>query len=113
MEKQAGRVVNKTLTTAALVLVGVGVVWLWRRGVGGVAEDTAKAATNVVTGVAAGVVKGTGEVVGIPDTDAALCRQALAAGDYWNASFYCPAKEFIAAGGSAFYEWFRPDQRPY
>lgn len=103
---------NKTVLTVALVLAGVGAVWLWRRGAGGVAEDVSKAATNVVTGAASGVVKGTAEVVGIPDTDMALCKQALAVGDYWNASFYCPAKDFIAAGGSAFYEWFRPDQRP-
>lgn len=104
--------VNKALTAAVLVFVGVGVVWIWRRGAAGAAEDVAKAATNVVTGAASGVVKGAGEFVGIPDTDPVLCRQALAAGDYWNASLYCEAGEFLKAGGSAFYSWFRPDQRP-
>lgn len=103
---------NKTVVTVALILAGVGAVWLWRRGLGGAAEDVAAGAVAVAGGAAVGVVKGTGEVVGVPDTDMALCKQALEAGDYWNASFYCPAKDFIEAGGSAFYEWFRPDQRP-
>lgn len=103
---------NKTVVTVALILAGVGAVWLWRRGLGGVAEDVTSGAVAAAGGAAVGVVKGTSEVVGIPNTDPVLCKQALAAGDYWNASFYCPAKEFLAAGGSAFYEWFRPDQRP-
>src|SRR5207253_2781346 len=42
------------------------VMYLWHRGIGGVAKDTAKAATNAITGAAAGVVVGVGEAVGIP-----------------------------------------------
>jgi hypothetical protein len=33
----------------------------------------------------------------LPDTDAQKCDDALARGDYWHASFYCPAGTFLGA----------------
>lgn len=85
------------------LVVVLAAVWVWRRGVAGVAEDTARGAVGVVGGVATGTVKGVGSFVGIPDTDMQKCRDALARGDHWNASFFCPASAFIGSvfGGSA------------
>lgn len=102
---------QKAIAIAGLVLVGFGAVWLWRRGVAGVAEDVSSGAVALAGGAATGIVKGAGSVVGIPDTDAVKCRRAIADGNYWDASFYCPAGEFLAAGGSAFASWFSPPER--
>ena len=33
----------------------------------------------------------------VPDTDADLCDEALARGDYWHASIYCPAGTFLTS----------------
>ena len=94
----------------AVVVLGLA-LWIWKRGLGGVAQDVTAGAVKVAGGAAVGVVKGSASVVGIPDTDAAKCRAAIAAGDYWSASFYCSAGEFVAGGGTAFYQWFRPPER--
>lgn len=94
------------------VIVALGVaLWIWKRGLGGVAEDVAGGAVKVAGGAAAGVVKGSASVIGIPDTDARKCKQAIAEGRYWDASFYCTAVEFAEAGGSAFASWFKPTER--
>lgn len=73
---------------AAIVYVAV-------RGVGGAAQDLTRAGVNVAGGAASGVVRGVSDVIGIPDTDAARCQQAIAAGDSWDASIYCPAGTFL------------------
>lgn len=78
---------------AALVLVAV--VYVWRRGFQGVAADTTRAAANLAGGAVVGTVKGVGDVIGIPDTDKSKCERALAEGRYWDASFDCPAGDFI------------------
>lgn len=52
-----------------------------------------------------GVVIGIGEAVGIPQTDATLCEQAIAEGRYWDASFYCPAGTFLKSAAGAVYDW--------
>lgn len=102
---------QKILVAAGLVALGVGAVWLWRRGISGVAEDVASGAVNVVSGAATGAVKGVANIAGIPDTDADKCKAAIAAGKLWEASFVCPAGDFLAAGGSAFFAWFQPSAR--
>ena len=48
-------------------------------------------------------VIGAGEAIGIPPTDLTLCDQYKAADDAWNASFYCPAANFLK-----WYWWDRP-----
>lgn len=83
-----------------LGLLAVGGVALWVRSRGGVAA----AAGEVVGGAArvadqafSGAVVGAGQVVGIPATDNYQCSADLANGDYWNASFSCPAGRFLSA----------------
>ncbi len=102
---------QKLAVAAGLVVLGVGAVWLWRRGVAGVAEDVAAGAAKVASGAVTGMVKGAANIVGIPDTDMAKCRQAIAEGRLWDASFACPASDFLAAGGSMFFSWFQPKAR--
>lgn len=54
-----------------------------------------KAAVGAADGAAAGVVVGAGSIMGIPDTDMDKCRAAMAAGDTFDASLYCPAPVFL------------------
>lgn len=64
----------------------------------------ARAAGTIVVEGATGIVIGVGEAVGIPETDAAKCEASIAAGDYWDASFYCPAGTFLKAASGAIYD---------
>ncbi|WP_137860556.1 hypothetical protein [Variovorax sp. 3P27G3] len=51
-----------------------------------------------------GAVEGIGLAVGIPRTDLSKCAQDKAAGRWWEASFSCPAGEFLSSGASAAYD---------
>lgn len=55
--------------------------------VGGVAKG--------VVGVAEGVVLGAGDAIGIPRTNMTECERAKSEGRTWDASFACPAGDFI------------------
>lgn len=70
--------------------------------VGVVVYKTAKAGAAVVGQVAATVdtavaapVLGIGDVLGIPRTNLSACEQAKAEGRTWDASFACPALDFM------------------
>lgn len=54
------------------------------------------AVIDLADGVVSGVVTGVGETVfGIPKTNLTKCEQAKAEGRTWDASFDCPAGDFI------------------
>lgn len=78
-----------------LLALGAGLVWLMARGITGTAGDLSRGAVNAVDGAAAGVARGIGDMIGLPDTDAGKCALAKAEGRTWDASFYCPAGDFI------------------
>ena len=63
-------------------------------------------AGKVVVTTAEGVVIGLGESVGIPQTNAALCEQAIAEGRKFDASKYCPAGTYIKTAAGWVYDWF-------
>lgn len=67
------------------------------------AVTTGVEAGKVVVQTAEGAVIGIGEAVGIPQTDADQCAAYVAAGDWWNASFYCPAGTFLKSAAGAVY----------
>lgn len=52
---------------------------------------------------AAGAIEGVGLAVGIPRTNLSECQRAKAEGRWWDASFACPAGDFISSGASAAY----------
>ena len=86
---------------SALLIGAVMVLYIWRRGPVGAADD-----------LISGVVKGVGGLVGIPDTNKTECQKALAEGRYWDASFVCPAADLVkgvfstgaGAGGARNYD---------
>lgn len=65
------------------------------KGFKGVASSVAEGTVRAAGDVAAGVVIGAGKAVGIPETDAKACYDAIATGRTWDASFLCPADDFI------------------
>lgn len=79
---------------AAGVLAGVG-LYIYAKGASAVGQQLGGAAVGVVDGLIAGTVKGTGSVLGIPDTDQQLCEIACANGQTWEASKFCTAPRFI------------------
>lgn len=84
----------------APIMIGAGlgllaVVWIAYKGIKGTAAAVGSAAVDVVDGVIAGTVEGIGGAVGIPKTSQTECQKAKAEGRTWDASFACPAGEFI------------------
>lgn len=58
-----------------------------------------QATVAIVAPIAAKVLqpdRGIGDAVGVPRTDETACAQALREGRTWDASFACPASDFIA-----------------
>lgn len=87
-------------SVAVLALVGVAGLIAWRayqQGVSGTGRDIGAALASGAGGLVQGAVETVGGAMGIPLTDAAACRQAIAEGDTWTASFVCPAKDFFSA----------------
>lgn len=68
------------------------------------AVSTGIAAGNIVVKTAEGTVIGIGEAVGIPQTDAQLCEQYVNAGNWGQASFYCPAGTFLKSASGAVWD---------
>lgn len=60
-----------------------------------VGTDVASGAVDLVTGVVEGGVVSIGEAVGIPQTNQTECDKARAEGRTWDASFACPAGDFL------------------
>lgn len=59
------------------------------------AADIGTAAVTAVGDATAGAVIGAGQMIGIPATNPDKCAEAIANGDYWGASFACPAGTFL------------------
>ncbi len=86
---------NDALLIGAAALAGLGlIVWASRAGM---TQRVAAGAVGVVNDVAVGTIKGIGQVVGIPDTNATACQRAIASGNMLEASFQCPAGTFLAS----------------
>jgi hypothetical protein len=86
------------IAAGGVAIVAALALWVRSRGglanaAGAVVSGAASAADSVV----GGAVVGAGQVVGIPATNADQCGRDLAAGNYWDASFSCPATRFISA----------------
>lgn len=71
-------------------------LWAASKGAQGVGASIGGAVVDVVDGAISGAVVGTGTLVGIPATDITECERAKAEGRTWDASFACPAKDFIS-----------------
>ncbi len=85
---------------AVLVGLGLGVVLvvalpLLMRNARTVGGAVGGAAVEFADGVISETVQGAGDLVGIPRTDQSQCALDMAAGRWWDASFSCPAGDFL------------------
>lgn len=89
--------------TEILILGGAAALaawWIWKRGglaaaAGDVAGAAAGAVVDMADGIVSGTVEGIGAAVGIPATNMTECERAKAEGRTWDASFACPAGDFL------------------
>lgn len=71
--------------------------WVKKNGIAGVAA----AGVGAVADAGAGAVLGIGDVIGVPRTDLTECEKAKAEGRWWDASFACPAANFLGGAWDA------------
>ena len=57
--------------------------------------NVGQGAVDLADGVISGTVTGIGEAVGVPKTNQTECEKAKAEGRTWDASFACPAGDFL------------------
>jgi hypothetical protein len=83
------------LYLAAAGLAAVAWLYVASKGTKQAGQAVGGAAVNLVDGVVSGTVVGTGELFGLPATNLTACERAKLEGRTWDASFACPAKDFI------------------
>lgn len=87
-----------------LLAVGAGVLILGAWYLGNRLPEMAEAIPGVIADTGAGLIIGTGDVLGIPRTDMNECQRALAEGRTLDASFACPAGTFIGSVWDGFWK---------
>ena len=80
-----------------LMAVGAGVLILGAWYMSSRLPEMAEALPGVIADTGAGLIVGTGDVLGIPRTDEAACAAAIREGRTWEASFLCPAGTWIGS----------------
>ncbi len=92
---------GQLMGAAALIVLGGAVIWyLTRPGQAGkagagVGQAAGTFAATAAIGTVEGIVFSLGDAVGLPRTDTDKCRRALDEGRMWDASFDCPAGDFL------------------
>ncbi|WP_151446730.1 hypothetical protein [Lacisediminimonas profundi] len=79
----------------AVAVIGGALVYVSIKGAKGAGQAIGSAAVDMVDGVVSGTVEGIGSFAGIPKTNMSECERARAEGRTWDASFACPAKDFL------------------
>ena len=73
----------------------VGLLIYSRRSSGNVGKDIGAGAVGLADNIFAGAVEGIGSLVGVPATNPDQCAADQVAGRTWDASFSCPAGDFL------------------
>lgn len=90
----AAVVIDRRLIFAGAAAGGLALAWVLMRP-RATAEAAGRTVVGIAEGAATGVVVGIGEAVGVPETNRTQCEADKAAGRTWEASFSCPAGDFI------------------
>jgi hypothetical protein len=86
---------NTATLYAALAVAAVVGVLVVSRNAKAVGQAAGGAAVDLVDGVLKGTVQGVGTAVGVPVTNLTECERAKIEGRTWDASFACPAGDFL------------------
>lgn len=86
---------HKYMVAGVAVALAAVLLLVKKNGVEGVGFAVGEAAADAVGGVVAGAAQGVGDWVGLPRTNETECEKAMREGRYWDASFVCPAGDFI------------------
>lgn len=76
-------------------VVMAALVWAATKGAKGAGAAIVSGAVDMVDGAVSESVFTVGEAVGIPRTNMTECERAKAEGRTWDASFACPAADFL------------------
>lgn len=71
-------------------------LWTASKGAKETGQTIGSGAVSLVDGIVSGGVIGAGELVGVPVTNLTECERAKREGRTWDASFACPAKDFLS-----------------
>jgi hypothetical protein len=80
---------------AAAGAVALALLYVAKSGAKEAGQAVGGAAVNLVDGIVSGGVIGAGELIGLPPTNLSECERAKLEGRTWDASFACPAKDFL------------------
>lgn len=86
--------INPIYAMAGAAIVAA-LVYVKAKGATGAGQQLGGAAVDLVNGVVTGAVVSGGQLIGIPATSMKACERAKAEGRTWDASFDCPAKDFL------------------
>ena len=78
-----------------LAIAGIGAILLVPKLAGAISQQTSSAVISAAGGAVTGTVTAIGQQVGIPETNMTKCQTDLMAGKTWDASFDCPAADFL------------------
>lgn len=101
MSSRASAIPGELVALGLALACMAGVLWWRARSAvpagSSIAREAGAAAGGAIVDAGVGIVEGIGEAVGIPRTDQTECQRLIAAGDWWAASFACPAGDFLGA----------------
>lgn len=95
------------LIMGGVIVAGLALWWITRKGnASATGQAIGGAAFDLVSGVVGGAVsaasdavgntvQSAGTLIGIPKTNMTECQRAIAEGRTWDASFACPAADFL------------------
>jgi len=89
----------KTLIVVAVLLGAAGVLYVAQKKSGAAAAAgvaVGEAAGEAIVGAGTGLVYGVGDAIGVPRTNETECERAKREGRSWDASFACPAGDFLS-----------------
>lgn len=94
--KMSGEAQAELIKIAAIGAAVLVAVYFVRKGAMAVAEAPGQVIGGILSDVASQPVYVIADTIGIPRTDADKCAAAKRAGSGWDASFYCPAGDFLS-----------------
>lgn len=83
------------MVIGALATVGIAIAYYVAKNAKAAGTAIGGAAVDFTDGVVSGAVNGVGSMVGVPMTNLTECQRAKIEGRTWDASFACPASDFL------------------